>query len=86
MDQDRFYRLLDDVESQGGVQAEGACIGVELRYKHIPKLVKTHACQHSMRLDIPYEVESTGTTPVEAYATVCAVGDMVDLWPRFEEA
>ena len=87
MTQDQFYHLLDDVEAQGGSHLPGSCKGRMLDYGKQVKPLATHGCKKEFRLQIPYDgEEKVGLTAEQGHlVVVCAEGDRVDLWPRFQE-
>lgn len=78
---DDFLDLLPRIEAEGGAHLSGTC-----KAKKIDALSKpndpcyTHGCGEEMRFQLPYATEN-GT---EVFAVLCAQGDRMDLWPRFQ--
>lgn len=90
LSQDRFYPLLDAVVEQGGTDLPETCQGEAITYKRPRReQVYTHGCRKHFMLLIPYDgIEQKEGLPVkehEGMVTVCAEGDAVELWPRFQE-
>jgi hypothetical protein len=92
VNQDQFYYLLDDVIAAGGYHENENCRGslTDLKERDANgrmRAVRTHACHKQFRVGIPYDaIEQKEGLPErhEGYAVVCAEGDMVAAWPRFQ--
>lgn len=85
---DLFIRLLDEVEKQGGSLLPERCAGKKFRLKMKSgntmrwKDYWTTGCGYDSRFDVPYE-PLLAHDAEKRVVTVCAVDDMMHLWPRF---
>ncbi len=87
---DEFFRLLDEVESQGGEHLDAVherayltelCGGA---IKNPPDhRIAANNCGESALFEIPYEAPQAA---VEGRIVVCAKDDAVGRWPRFADA
>ena len=79
--QDRFYPLLDDIEAQGGFRENRDCKGNLIKDESGSNAAKTHGCRKMYIVSIPYDRLDGEVADV----VVCAEGDCVELWPRFQQ-
>ena len=85
---DKFYYLLDDVMAQQGIHMPENCAPTTLDYsERTGGKAATHGCRKQFRVGIPYDgIEQKEGLPKkhEGYAIVCAEGDGLEWWPRFQ--
>lgn len=89
LSQDRFYMLLDDVEEQGGHHETARCKPTKIDYGERQDPGTTHGCRKEFLLSIPYDgIEQKDGLSIghDGDVLVCAEGDAVELWPRFQGA
>lgn len=86
----QFVRLMEMVEAEGGEHLDEQCKGRRFEISGEPYLktqrVTLPYCGNSALFEIPYEKPVDGTNAaVLDKVRVCALDDMVGLWPRYEE-
>lgn len=85
-----FIALCDAVEDQGGELLTETHWPETLIYetknskgRKRTEEAESTGCGRETLFDVPYEMYSTDDTVEEGMIKVCAIDDMMDLWPRF---